>query len=74
MKPPSRLHRAAILASDICGCYHCERTFPPSAIEDWVDDGQTALCPTCGIDAVVPDPTPEQLAQWHRRGFGVVHP
>jgi hypothetical protein len=32
--------------------------FPPSEIEEWIDTdehevGQTALCPKCGIDAVI---------------------
>ena len=41
--------------SSKCGCYHCLATFKPSKIKEWVDDGSTALCPECGIDAVVPD-------------------
>lgn len=27
--------------------------FPPSEIEDWTDDDDTALCPKCGIDSVI---------------------
>ena len=46
-------HRPEILASDICGCFHCEKTFAPSEIVEWTDDGQTAFCPKCGIDSVV---------------------
>jgi hypothetical protein len=51
-------HRQEVLASAICGCFYCRKTFEPSAIQDWVDEvdgvGQTALCPSCGIDAVLP--------------------
>lgn len=51
-------NRAELLAGDLCGCYHCLRTFGPEALgkDDWCDepDGEaTALCPHCGIDAVI---------------------
>jgi hypothetical protein len=46
-------HREEVLASDICGCFYCQSTFRPSDIETWVDKGQTALCPRCGIDSVI---------------------
>jgi hypothetical protein len=49
-------NRAEILASDYCGCFYCLSVFPPSAVEEWVEetDGSwTALCPKCGIDSVI---------------------
>lgn len=46
-------HRDEIVRSERCGCFYCLRIFPPSEIEEWVDEGQTALCPYCGIDAVL---------------------
>ena len=52
-------HREEVVASDKCGCFYCCEIFPPSAITEWVDEdettgiGQTALCPLCGIDAVI---------------------
>ena len=53
----SSVHRDEILASDVCGCFYCRQTFPPSEIEEWVDErdgvGRTALCPRCGIDSVI---------------------
>ena len=49
----SSLHRAQVEASEVCGCFYCTAIFPPSAIAEWVDDGKTALCPKCGIDAVI---------------------
>lgn len=48
-----------MLASGVCGCFCCLRTFPPAEIEEWVDEdprtgiGRTALCPHCGIDSVI---------------------
>ena len=38
-----------------CGCYYCISRFSKQDIEQWVDDGQTALCPFCGIDSVIGD-------------------
>jgi hypothetical protein len=58
-------HRDELMASTMCGCFHCLATFGPSAIKDWVDwpqgtpddlqleKGTTALCPGCGIDSVI---------------------
>ncbi|MES2353012.1 MAG: cytoplasmic protein [Pseudomonadota bacterium] len=50
-------HRAEILASTSCGCFHCQQNFLPSTITYWVDevDGieTTALCPHCGVDSVI---------------------
>jgi len=37
-----------------CGCFHCLSLFAAEAINGWTDDGETALCPRCGMDAVVP--------------------
>jgi hypothetical protein len=41
--------------SEWCGCFYCLGFFRPPSIKEWVDDGQTAKCPGCGIDAVLPD-------------------
>ena len=30
-------------------------------IERYIDDGQTALCPKCGIDAIIPDSIEESV-------------
>lgn len=47
--------RAIIEKSKLCGCFYCCRTFSPVAIKEWVDYKDTALCPHCGIDSVLPD-------------------
>lgn len=53
----SSRHRDEIIDSEICGCFYCLQTFPPSDIADWIDEPidqeQTALCPQCGIDSVI---------------------
>src|SRR6185295_9354489 len=44
--------RKETMASELCGCFYCLATFLPAEIEEWTDDGQTPLCPKCGIDSV----------------------
>lgn len=46
-------HRVGLEASDRCACFFCFKTFAPTTIKSWVDANQTALCPHCGIDAVL---------------------
>ncbi|MBE7183427.1 MAG: cytoplasmic protein [Methylobacterium mesophilicum] len=48
-------HRAEIMASTRCRCFQCLESFGPEKIVKWVDDDRTALCPYCGVDAVLGD-------------------
>ena len=48
-------NRHVLRASSVCGCFYCISTFDYNSIEDWCDDGDTALCPNCGIDSVIGD-------------------
>jgi hypothetical protein len=53
----SRSHRSLVESSAKCGCFYCGKMFPPAAIREWVDklgSNNTALCPKCGIDSVLP--------------------
>ncbi len=49
----SSYHWGELYHSAVCGCFYCCETFDFNEIEDWTDKGVTALCPECGIDAVV---------------------
>ena len=54
-------------------CFYCLRRFGVMAVARWIDDGATALCPHCGIDAVLPDRgdlPEERLAAMHHLYFG----
>jgi hypothetical protein len=75
----SRLHRHTranqmeLEASEVCGCIACERIYFPSEIARWLEDG-TALCPHCGVDAVVGSASgipimPGVLRRAHERWF-----
>lgn len=67
-------HRTQIEASDRCGCFYCLAVFSPAEITEWVDQDNTALCPTCGIDSVIGSAfglsiTPEFLSTMHAHWF-----
>ena len=59
----SSRHRASLMQSARAGCFDCLAIFDPSEIRDWIEDppfrdrpaGETALCPRCGMDAVLAD-------------------
>lgn len=36
-----------------CGCFHCLQVYEATEVVDWVDDGESPLCPRCGVDAVM---------------------
>jgi hypothetical protein len=46
-------NRKEIEASRDCGCFYCLAIFPPSQIEVWIDDEQTAVCPKCPVDSII---------------------
>jgi len=64
-----RRHRELLAKSEAAGCFHCGAIFAPAEIAAWVDEppapnsgvptaaGVTALCPRCGMDAVLPSAT-----------------
>jgi len=37
------------------GCFHCLKIFESKEIVSYTDQGETALCPFCEVDAVIPD-------------------
>jgi hypothetical protein len=74
-------NRREILASDSCGCFHCGSIFGPSEIWEWHDEGETAFCPRCSIDALIGTASGlkidrEFLFEMNRHwfGFGFVEP
>ena len=69
----SMRNRPFLTGQTRCGCFHCQQTYAADEIADWTDDGQTAICPRCGVDAVLSshtDPlTADFLARVHARWF-----
>ena len=78
----SSKHRDEVLNSKACGCFHCLSIFTPDLIDHWTDlldgIGQTAFCPSCGIDSVIGDRdvpfTKPLLEEMRATWFGVPIP
>ena len=49
----SNYHRHILRDSPFCGCFYCLDIFDYKNIQDWCDDANTALCPSCSIDAII---------------------
>lgn len=65
-------HNSIHLESGECGCYFCLRTFAVDEIEDWKDEGLTALCPHCDMDTILPGVIDEDtLIEMCKRWFGM---
>jgi DNA-directed RNA polymerase subunit RPC12/RpoP len=63
-------HRPLLERSAHAGCISCGATFAPAEIREWVrgeessaarDADETAKCPRCGVDAVLPSAAPVAL-------------
>lgn len=77
------VHQAPILSmknsdriaeSKQCGCYHCLETCSVEEIKEWTDGSETALCPNCGVDSLIPDQaeielTKDNLQAMHQHWF-----
>lgn len=48
-------NREEIQSSVLCHCFACKEASASSHVTEWADDGDTALCPRCGIDSVIGD-------------------
>ena len=70
----SIFNRVEVESSALCGCFYCFAIFAPADISEWIDDGQTAMCPKCPIDSVIGSAsgfpiTPEFLHRMHDKYF-----
>lgn len=71
----SKLNKEEILKSKKCGCFYCGKIFDKKLIANWLKDskGETALCPFCQVDSVLPDSkveiTKEFLENMHKTWF-----
>jgi hypothetical protein len=69
----SRRNRPTLAKSTICGCFYCLNEYPFDRISEWIENGETAICPCCGVDAVIGFDAPvadrELLHKMHERWF-----
>jgi hypothetical protein len=50
----SSRHRKEILAAKSVDCFYCRKILSPIEIVEWIDGNETARCPACGVDSVIP--------------------
>ncbi len=68
-------NRDGLVEGSKAACYYCMQVYPSEEITEFTDAGDTALCPYCGIDAVLPEHvgyafTPENLKAMRAFWFG----
>lgn len=51
----SSYNRTLIEKSNKCYCFYCAKTMNSKEIVSYVEDGDTAVCPYCGVDSIIPD-------------------
>lgn len=54
LRARSMNNRGALLDSRECGCFFCLKIYKPDQIKKWFHE-ETALCPYCNVDAVIPE-------------------
>ena len=62
------LNKEELMQSQKCGCFYCEQVYSPSEITEWIDEnyanGESAVCPKCGIDSVLSEKYPIEDADY----------
>ena len=70
----SSYHKTALKNSNYCACFCCLNHIEYNDITQWIDNGQTALCYYCCIDAVLPSnclyTTDSMLSDMYNYWFG----
>lgn len=54
-------NKALIEKSQKCYCFYCKNVMDSSEINRYLDEEETALCPKCGIDSIIPDGIDENI-------------
>lgn len=67
-------NRGEIQVSDVCHCLFCETSFNATEVVDYIDAGETGLCPYCDCDSIIADAskiemTGKLLSDLHMRFF-----
>jgi len=68
-------NKTQLLGAQTAACYYCMKTFSTQDILEYIKAGDTALCPECGVDAVLADNlgfdlSPEGLFKLNKYWFG----
>lgn len=74
----SDYNKEQIAKSTLVGCFYCGTISAALNVTEWIDKGQTGMCPECGIDALIADVSVPSLTMWllramYDRWFGTGH-
>lgn len=56
-------NRELILRSNKCYCFYCKSIVSSNEIIEYIDNNETALCPKCDIDSIIPDAIDDTIDQ-----------
>jgi hypothetical protein len=45
------------------GCYYCLQIFPATDVQEYTDNGNTAICPHCHVDSIIPEKAVQTLTE-----------
>lgn len=62
-------NKKSLEQSKECSCFYCLRDFSVDLIVMWTDRGDTAICPFCSVDAVIPKTDSYLLKILHGKYF-----
>lgn len=70
----SMKNKSLLLSAKNCGCYRCLCVISTTEIVEWTDKGETAICPKCHCDCLIPegsgiDLTNDNLTKIHKQWF-----
>ena len=56
-------NRDALKKANRCGCFFCLEIYSPKEIYDWISFDDTAICPHCWVDSVIPESSELSLTE-----------
>ena len=54
-------NKELIKESEYCYCFYCKKQFESKEVVKYLEGENTALCPHCGIDAIIPNNVDEPI-------------
>ena len=54
-------YKELIKESEYCYCFYCKKQFESKEVVKYLEGENTALCPHCGIDAIIPNNVDEPI-------------
>lgn len=62
-------NRRAVMDAGSCRCGHCLFHVNSSEVTEWADNGETAICPNCHVDSLIPEDDENPINNDHLNAF-----